>query len=119
MKPPGLPDDGGSPSRSAPEIAPQRIVPSRHVDVVGVQAVRRQNGIRGASGWAREFGWGHGCDRGRKAGFAEDFGGKLVPRRAAGDGEVHDPSSGRTAELHRSGRQIVRERWAATLIAYY
>src|SRR6266852_2437121 len=113
MKESILRDDGRS---STPEIAPQRIPPSRHADVVSVQAVGRQNGVGRPSRWTRKFGCGHGFDRGRKAGLANDFGGKFVPRTVAGVGDVHDPSSGRTAELHQSGREIARESWAATLI---
>ena len=39
MKPPLLPGDGGRLSRRAPEITAQRILPFRHLDLIGVQAV--------------------------------------------------------------------------------
>ena len=102
-------------SRRAGEIAPQRILPFRHVDVVGVQAVRRQNGISRASRRAREFGRGHGLDFGRQSGRAHDFGGKLIPCAVAGIGDMHDPARGRAAKFDQCRRQIARVGRAAPL----
>src|SRR5208282_1502058 len=109
---------GGS-SRRALEIAPQRIPPFRHADVIGVQAIGRQNGVSGPSRRTREFGCGHGFDCGRQAGRAHDFNSELVPRAVAGIGDVHNPAGGGAAQLGESGCEIARESWAATLIVYY
>src|ERR1700716_3122542 len=85
---------GNDGSSSTPEIAPQSIPPFRHADVVMVQTGSRQNGVSGPSRRTREFGCGHGFDRGRKAGLAYDFGGKLVPRAVARIRDVYDSAGG-------------------------
>src|ERR1700681_1453049 len=47
-------------SRASRKTAPQRIWPCRHVDVVGMEAGRRQYGVRGTLRWSRKFGGGDG-----------------------------------------------------------
>src|ERR1700681_396015 len=49
------------------KIAPQRISPCRHVDVVGMEAGRRQYGVRGTLRWSRKFGGGYGLHNGRQS----------------------------------------------------
>src|SRR5260370_10260460 len=106
-----LGNDGNS---SAREIAPQSILPSLHADVVRVPTVGRTDRVGRPPRRAREFGCSHGFDRGRKAGRAHDFGGKLVPRAVARVGDVRDPAGGRATELPSTGCEVAPEGRSAT-----
>ena len=86
-------------SGSARKIAAQGIVPTGHVDVEGVEAVGRQNGVGGAARGAGKFGGGYWVDFGGQAGGVDDFCGEIKPGAVAGVGGVDDALGICSAEL--------------------
>ena len=84
-------------SRPARKIATQRISPRRHVDIVGMEAGRRQYGVSGTPRWSRKFGGSYGLDQGRQSRPAHDFGGKVVPSAFFRVSNVDYAGSGRAA----------------------